>query len=64
MKIRRAREQLILQSCGDFQLKRLYALHDLVLFDRFKIYVNLFIVMGITWIAEALSMHIGPKKLW
>ncbi|XP_037074765.1 G-protein coupled receptor Mth2-like [Pollicipes pollicipes] len=32
--------------------------------ERFKIYVNLFIVMGITWIAEALSIHLGPKELW
>ncbi|XP_043234625.1 G-protein coupled receptor Mth2-like [Amphibalanus amphitrite] len=32
--------------------------------ERFKIYVNLFVVMGITWIAEALSIHLGPKEIW
>ncbi|XP_037094717.1 G-protein coupled receptor Mth2-like [Pollicipes pollicipes] len=32
--------------------------------ERLKIYVNLFIVMGIAWITEALSTYLGPKYLW
>ncbi|KAF0300801.1 G-protein coupled receptor Mth2 [Amphibalanus amphitrite] len=32
--------------------------------EKFKIYVNLFIVMGVAWIAEALSIHLGPKEVW
>ncbi|KAF0310098.1 G-protein coupled receptor Mth2 [Amphibalanus amphitrite] len=32
--------------------------------ERLKIYVNLFIVMGITWVAEALSVNVGSEVLW
>ncbi|XP_043192057.1 uncharacterized protein LOC122365154 isoform X2 [Amphibalanus amphitrite] len=32
--------------------------------ERFKIYVHLFVVMGVSWIAEGLSKHFGPNNLW
>ncbi|KAF0303440.1 G-protein coupled receptor Mth2 [Amphibalanus amphitrite] len=32
--------------------------------ERFKIYVHLFVVMGVSWIAEGLSKHFGPSNLW
>lgn len=32
--------------------------------DRLKVYVNLFIIMEVSWIAECLSTQIGPVRLW
>ncbi|XP_037079781.1 probable G-protein coupled receptor Mth-like 3 isoform X1 [Pollicipes pollicipes] len=32
--------------------------------DRLKVYVNLFIIMEVSWIAECLSTQIEPKQLW
>ncbi|XP_043209801.1 probable G-protein coupled receptor Mth-like 1 isoform X2 [Amphibalanus amphitrite] len=32
--------------------------------DRLKVYVNLFIIMEVSWIAECLSTQIGPIQAW
>ncbi|XP_037079784.1 probable G-protein coupled receptor Mth-like 1 [Pollicipes pollicipes] len=32
--------------------------------DWLKVYVNLFIIMEVSWIAECLSTQIKPKQLW
>ncbi|CAG0901853.1 unnamed protein product [Darwinula stevensoni] len=31
---------------------------------RFSIYLKLFVVMGVTWLAEVLSWKIGPSSAW
>ena len=36
----------------------------LCIYGRFKIYMHLFVVMGISWITEGLSKHFGLSDMW